>query len=83
MSPFAWSLLVWGAWGLLFLMLELAAWRDLTPWNTLSWTVWQIFARSAWLSIVGIGLMFSLLLHFAFGFPTRNRFKRERTEGKR
>ena len=83
MTPWHWSLAVWLGWAALFLVLELAAWRDLVPWNTLSWTVWQIFARSGWLAVVGIGLMFSLLLHFALGFPNRNRPKIEDTEGKR
>jgi hypothetical protein len=80
MTPFQTSLLVWGLWGLLFLALEIAGWRKWVPWNTLSWTVWQIFARSIFVEIVEIGLMFSLLLHFALGWPNRSRHKRQDDE---
>lgn len=83
MTPFQISLVVWCAWGLAFLILEVAAWQDWVPWNTLSWTVWQIFARNLWIAIFGIGLMFSLLLHFAFRWPRSSSYPREDTEGKR
>ena len=83
MTPFQWSLLIWGTWGALFLGAELAAWRDLVPWNTLSWTIWQIMARSVVLALAIVGGMFVLLLHFAIGFPNRGRFKKQRTEGDR
>lgn len=68
MSPFAWSLIIWaGLWGGLFLILELWAateWPTAPPWNTLSWTVWQIAARSAVATMFIAGAMFVLLLHF-------------------
>jgi hypothetical protein len=82
-TPFQWSLCIWCTWGLLFLVAELLAWRDLVPWNTLSWTVWQISARNVLFAMVTAGSLFVLLLHFAFGFPNRGRFKREDTEGDR
>lgn len=68
MSTFWSSLLVWGLlWGGLFIVLELWAvfeWPTAPPWNTLSWTIWQIAARSAVAAMVIAGAMFVLLLHF-------------------
>ena len=83
MTSFQWSLFVWSLWGVAFLVLEIAAWQDWVPWNTLSWTVWQLSARSQILTMLVAGGMFVLTLHFSFGFPNRGRFKKERTEGKR
>jgi hypothetical protein len=36
-----------------------------------------------WFAMAVAGSLFVLLLHFAFGFPNRGRFKKEKTEGKR
>jgi hypothetical protein len=82
-TPFQWSLLIWCTWGALFLVAEIAAWQDWVPWNTLSWTIWQLSARSTMVAMGVAGGMFILTLHFAFGFPNRGRFKREDTEGDR
>lgn len=68
MSPWVWSLIIWaGIWGGLFLAFELPAatgWPKEPPWNTLSWTVWQIAARHAVFAMAIAGGMFVLLLHF-------------------
>jgi uncharacterized integral membrane protein len=83
-TPFQWSLTVWaGIWATQFLVFEALAWRDKVPWNTLSWTIWQLSARSTMVAMAVTGGMFILTLHFAFGFPNRGRFKREDTEGDR
>jgi hypothetical protein len=89
-SPFWASLLVWGlGWGGAFLVLELWAvteWPYPPPWNTLSWTVWQLAARSAVLAMVIAGAMFVLLLHFVLPghWPRRStRAKVDEREGRR
>ena len=64
MTAFQISLCVWGIWALLFVTLETLALCDLVPWNTLSWTVWQLQARSGFFSITIAGGLFVLLLHF-------------------
>ena len=85
MTPFHWSLLIWGIWGASFLILEMLAVFDRVPWNTLSWTSWQIQARGPGvLSLVAAGGLFVLLLHIVFRWPGHDhRLPREDTEGKR
>lgn len=68
MSQFWSSLLVWGLlWGGLFLLLEFWAvteWPCAPPWNTLSWTIWQLSARSGYLAMAIAAGMVILTLHF-------------------
>lgn len=63
------SLAVWGAWAAAFLVLELLAVADVVPWNTLSWTAWQIEAWQAWTGLLFAGGLFVLLLHIVFRWP--------------
>jgi hypothetical protein len=85
MSPFHWSLAIWAAWGLAFLILELLAVSDRVPWNTLSWTSWQIQARGpGFLSLAAAGGLFVLLLHIVFKWPGhKHKLPVEETEGSR
>lgn len=86
MSPYAWSLAVWGGiWLGLFLTLEVLALLDVVPWNTFSWTFAQVAARNRVMALALFGGTAALLLHLNFGWPTRKgtRPEREDTEGKR
>jgi hypothetical protein len=80
-TAFHWSLIVWGCWAALFVVLEFLAVFDKTSWNTLSWTAWQLQARSGLFSIAFAGGLFVLLLHILLpgrwprrgvGYPKRD-----------
>ena len=71
------SLLVWGSLALLVLGAELLAWRDVTPWNTLTWTIRQLSVRSF---LVYPGLM-ALLLIFALHIRRPRAGTKDQPEG--
>ena len=81
MTPFHWSLLVWGIWTALvvgtFLALELPAVADDTPWNTLTWTLRQMFARSQLFGLVFVGLLAAFVAHLFW-----KRAKKNEVEGR-
>lgn len=62
MTPWAWSALVWfGLFATLGVVLELLAWQDWVPWNTLTWTIRQSFAhfgQAAYLLFFGLLAVF-------------------------
>lgn len=82
MSPFAWSLIVWGIWLVLvvssFLSLEILALEDVGPWNTLTWTLRQMFVRSQLFGLVFVGLVAAFITHLFW-----KRAKRDEREGRR
>ena len=66
MTSWGWSLAIWLSWAALFLILELWAvtrWPFEPPWNSLSWTAWQIQARWPITGLAFAGGLFVLLLH--------------------
>jgi hypothetical protein len=65
-TAFRWGLLVWGAWIVEFLALELPAHFGWVPWPTLSSTSWD--AESAWHTARLLFLVFLLVLagHIVF-----------------
>ena len=74
MSPFAWSLLVWGVLAAIVLAVELLAWRTDVPWSTLTWTIQQCFARFGQLAyLLFIGLIAVFVAHIVYrGRPRRD-----------
>lgn len=81
MSAFRVSLVIWSAWAALFVVLEFLAVFDVVPWNTLSWTAWQLQALSGLFSIAFAAGLFVLLLHIVLpgrwprrgtGYPKRD-----------
>lgn len=69
MSRFDWSLVVWGAWLLLFLGLELSAVFGLSPWQTLSSTAWRaetLVRLLRWVFLVGLAV---LMVHIVARWP--------------
>jgi hypothetical protein len=76
-SAFHASLLVWGSLAVLVLGAELVALSDRVVWNSLSWTLWQLMARS----FVVLPLLLSLLLVFALHIGRRHP-KRDDPEGR-
>jgi hypothetical protein len=78
-SPTNASFLVWGLAALLILVLELLAWRDVVPWNTLTWTIRQTFAHFGQLAyLLFIGLIAIFTAHILY-----RRSKRDEPEGRR
>ena len=65
------SRIVWGAWLLLFLVLEFAGFFRIVPWVTLSETVWDLEAKYRVLACLIAGGLFVLTLHLAFRWPER------------
>jgi hypothetical protein len=49
-----WSWSVWGAWFAAFVVLELLAAFGLTPWKTLSETVWDLIQRTNGIGAIAI-----------------------------
>jgi hypothetical protein len=78
MTSFHASLLVWGSFIVLGVTLELLAWRDAVPWNTLTWTIGQLFARSAWSMLIFVGLLAAFAAHILF----RKKSKLDDPEGR-
>ena len=69
MSRFDWSLVVWGAWLLLFLAFELAAIFLPVPWTTLSSTAWRaetLVKLLRWVFLIGLAV---LLVHITARWP--------------
>ena len=61
-----WSYGVWGAWFVLFLLLEIPGnWRWV-PWVTLSETVWDLEARGWPIRALVLGATIGLVVHFVF-----------------
>ena len=71
MSSYHWSLAVWGLWFGAFVVLELLAVKDWVPWNTLSWTSWELQSRSGVFSVAFLAGLFVLLIHVAFRWPSK------------
>lgn len=82
MSPFAWSLAVWGAWLIAaagsFLLLEVLALHDVGAWNTLTWTLRQMFARSQLFGLVFVGLIAAFVAHLFWKRAKRNEIEGDR-----
>lgn len=87
MTAFHWSLTVWLSWAALFLVLEIVGLTDRVPWNSLSWTAWQIQARWPITGLAFAGGLFVLLLHIVLPghWPRRdNKYPEvDEPEGKR
>jgi uncharacterized membrane protein YGL010W len=66
-TPTSWSFLVWGIWFVAtlstFLVLEIPAAKDYTAWNTLTWTIRQLFARSQLIGLVFVGWIAVFVTH--------------------
>lgn len=82
MSPFAWSLAVWGAWLVAavgsFLLLEVLALKDVGAWNTLTWTIRQMMARSQLFGLVFVGLIAAFVAHIFWKRAKRNEIEGDR-----
>jgi hypothetical protein len=48
------SWIVWGLWGLAFVLLEIPAVFGLTPWKTLSSTVWDLIQRTNGIAAIAV-----------------------------
>ena len=59
--------LVWVAWLLLFLALEIPAAAGLVPWVTLSRTSWLNEHLHPWLRPVLVGFLVGLVVHIGYG----------------
>ncbi len=55
--------MIWGAWFLLFVLCELPAVANVTPWPSLSATVWGLQQRWDWTTIPIIGGLAILAVH--------------------
>lgn len=81
MSAFQISLIVWGTWlsvtVVSFLALELPAVGDATPWNTLTWTFRQMFARYQGFGLIFVGLVAAFVAHLFW-----KRARKDEPEGK-
>lgn len=66
MSRLTTSDLVWAAWLLLFLVLELTAVFNFTPWDTLSQTSWLNEMRYPWLKPILVGFLIGLVIHIGY-----------------
>jgi len=66
MSSLARSDIVWAAWLLLFLGLELSAFFGLAPWSTLSSTAWLNEKAHPLLRTVLLGFLVGLAVHIRF-----------------
>ena len=78
MTDFHRSLLVWGLVALLVLVVELLAWSDRVPWNSLTWTIRQTFAhygQAAYLPFFGLLAVFAA--HIVY-----RKSKKDQPEGK-
>lgn len=75
MSAFHWSITVWGTLLGIVLVAEILAWQDWVPWNTLSWTLWQLQAIWSAVAIIVAAVMAILSLHFLFRWPSRKRWQ--------
>lgn len=75
MTSYHWSLLIWGVWFGAFLVLELLAVFDVTPWNTLSWTSWQLQSRSSIFSVAFLAGLAVLLFHVVLRWPNRDKWQ--------
>lgn len=60
------SYLIWGAWGALFLVLELVGLWRLAPWVTLSETSWKLEAEHWLIHALFFGFLLGLLMHIVF-----------------
>lgn len=66
MSRLAASDLVWILWLALFLVLELGAFFQVFPWDTLSSTSWLNEQRYPWLRTILLGFLIGLAIHIRF-----------------
>ena len=68
MSTFHVSLLVWfGLFATIGVCLELLAWADAVPWNTLTWTIRQTFAHYGQGAYLGFfGLLAVFMAHIVY-----------------
>jgi len=82
MTPTLTSFLVWGAWLSMvvgsFLILEVLALKDAGQWNTLTWTIRQMFVRSQLFGLVFVGLIAVFITHLFWKRAKRNEIERRR-----
>lgn len=67
-----WSYAVYGAWFLIWVVLEVAGWkraRTRVPWVTLSETAWNLERTFTVARIVILAGLTVLAAHIVFGFP--------------
>ena len=62
--------LVWAAWFLTFVVLELLAVAHVAPWQTLSGTAWGIEKLSDTAKIITLAGLTVLTAHIVFHFPS-------------
>ncbi len=84
MSEYQTSLLFWGLVWLapfvaIFLLMEIPAVADAVPWNTLTWTIRQTFARSQLFGLLFVGLTAVFITHLFW----RGVRKKDEPEGDR
>lgn len=73
MSPFHASLIAWGIVALIVLTVELLGWRDVVPWNTLTWTIRQTFAHyGQWAYLLFFGLLSVFAAHIVYRKSKKN-----------
>ena len=75
MSAWHWSAVIWGVWFAAFVVLELLAAFDRSPWNTLSWTAWELESKSSVFSVAFLAGLAVLAVHIAFRWPNRSRYQ--------
>lgn len=63
------SLIVWGLWFLLFLVLEFLGLFHVTPWNSLSDTAWDLENVSDWIKVLFLAGLIILTVHIVFRWP--------------
>ena len=69
MNGWDWGLIVWGSWGLLFVVLELLAVFANVPWPTLSSEAWHLQTLSDAIRILVLAGLCVLVAHLVFRFP--------------
>lgn len=69
MTATTWSYIVYGAWFLTWVILEILGWKHKVPWLTLSETSWTLERRFTWLRLIILAGLCILTAHIVFGFP--------------
>jgi hypothetical protein len=68
-TKWVWCYIVWSAWIVLFLGLELSGLWRLTPWVTLSETSWHLEETYRWFYIAFAGFLIGLTVHIVMHVP--------------
>jgi hypothetical protein len=63
------SYLIWGLWVLAFLVLEFTGLFHVTPWHTLSDTVWSLEDINRWLRVLALCGLIVLTTHIVARWP--------------